>query len=529
MRISRLLPALTVTVLVSACGGSGSGGGNTNPGSPPPTNTISGKVTYNGAPLAGVTVVAFSTNSNSTYATTTTDASGAYQFNGLGTSCTDSCVANYNFLAFKNGYAFVPVLESDPAGSRGGYLWNTSGKAWYVGSGASVTRADFTGQFGVAGGGAGIYFSVVNLDSTPDNSIVGADFIAYDAGNAPVRLAASGQTVSYATGDDGDLKSGVSWPLTRFVDNQDGTITDELTGLVWLKDAGCFAAEIWRSAIDDVNGLASGHCGLTDGSAAGDWRLPNVVELESLIDASAANPAVSGPFSNVSSGIYWTATAYYGGEAGSSNAWAIRMSDGRYINDSSSNVMASSANDVWAVKSGSGGRVKLQSSGMYVPYADNDDGAVESGVPQPSSRMIDNGDGTVTDALTGLIWLKQADCISGTWNSAMATVNSLASGQCGLKDGSKPGDWHMPNRKEMQSLQDRAQNNHALYFDESFPSATRGLPTQDAAFNNLVELQYYWTSTTDAADTAEAWSVYSCDFGVYDTVKTATGYTLAVR
>jgi hypothetical protein len=41
--------------------------------------------------------------------------------------------------------------------------------------------------------------------------------------------------------------------------------------------------------------------------------------------------------------------------------------------------------------------------------------------------------------------------------------------------------------------------------------------------------QYFWTSTTDAADTGEAWTVFSCDFGVYDTPKSNVGYTLAVR
>jgi hypothetical protein len=48
-------------------------------------------------------------------------------------------------------------------------------------------------------------------------------------------------------------------------------------------------------------------------------------------------------------------------------------------------------------------------------------------------------------------------------------------------------------------------------------------------FSSFVVSQYYWTSTTDAANTSEAWTVYSCDFGVYDTPKSNVGYTLAVR
>jgi hypothetical protein len=41
--------------------------------------------------------------------------------------------------------------------------------------------------------------------------------------------------------------------------------------------------------------------------------------------------------------------------------------------------------------------------------------------------------------------------------------------------------------------------------------------------------EYYWTSTTDAAKVSEAWTVFSCDFGVYDFAKANAGYSLAVR
>ena len=67
----------------------------------------------------------------------------------------------------------------------------------------------------------------------------------------------------------------------------DGTATDELTGLTWLLDANCFGERGWFQAMDDVNALAAdglSNCGLSDGSQAGDWRLPNVKEILSLID-----------------------------------------------------------------------------------------------------------------------------------------------------------------------------------------------------------------------------------------------------
>jgi hypothetical protein len=199
------------------------------------------------------------------------------------------------------------------------------------------------------------------------------------------------------------------------------------------------------------------------------------------------------------------------------------------MNDATSNVMATSMNAVWAVKGTGGAAVQLQATGAYVPFVSGDDGNLEFGAPLTTPRMIDNGDGTVSDTVTGLIWLKQADCINQPWAVAIAAVNSLSSGQCGLTDGSVAGAWRMPNRKEMQSLADRAQNNQADHFDETFVSNTLGVATQMAIFNNFVPLQNYWTSSTDAANPSEAWTTFSCDFGVYDAPKTNAGYTLAVR
>jgi len=523
---------LGCALLISACGGGGSdsaGGGPSN-AQGPPTTTFSGTVTLNGAPMAGATVIAFDTNSNSTYATTTTDASGNYRFTGLGTACTDNCTPNYQFWAIKSGYAFYPVLASNPSGSRSSYQWNSAPSNWYVPTGVAVSRAGYNGQFTDGAGGAGVIFTTFNFFSVPTDSVSGANFVAYDGANAPVSLAASGQTTSYAPGDDAAHRAGVAWPATRFLENSDGTVTDKLTGLTWLKDASCLPPNEWAAAVTEANQLASGACGLIDGSAAGEWRMPNVWELESLVDESAGNPAVTvgSPFANVN-GIYWTSTSYYGGEGGSPQAWAIRMSDGRYINDGSTNAKTSSSLAVWAVKGAGGGTVKLQATGMYVPYVAGDDGSVGAGVPLTFPRMRDNGDGTVTDTVTGLVWLKQADCISQTWAGAVAAVNALASGQCGLTDGSTAGSWRMPNRKEMQSLADRAQNNQADFFDTTWSSANATIASMSAVFTNFIQLQYYWTSSTNASDTTEAWTVFSCDYGVYDTAKTVTGYTLAVR
>jgi hypothetical protein len=519
-------------MLLSACG-NGGGGGNTTPsdyGAPVP-NTVSGTVLFQGAPLPGVTITVFNNNTNpsTVFATATTDTNGNYSIPGLPTGW--DATPNFSFVATKAGYSFNPFMASNPTGNRADYLWDPAPQAWYVDSGANAIRAGFNGVFSNPNGGSPIIFNVINFNSLTNNSVTGANFNAYNGSNPLVSLAATGQTTSYAVGDDASLKKGVAWPATRYVDNQDGTVTDNLTGLIWLKNAGCFNPTVWTGALSDVNQLASGACGLTDGSTAGQWRLPNIVELESMVDASASNPAITpgSPFTNVSNGIYWSSTAYFGGQEGTTNAWSIRLGDGSYLSDTVNNVMATSNNAVWAVKGSGGGAVKLQATGMYVFFANGDDGSIESGVPLPAPRMIDNGNGTVTDSLTGLVWLKQADCINDTWSGAIGAVNSLASGQCGLTDGSAAGSWRMPNRKEMQSLADRIQTNLADYLNETFFSGMAGVSSQQAIFNDFVGAHFYWTSTTDAANPGEAWTVYSCDYGVYDIDKNNTGYTLAVR
>ena len=95
------------------------------------------------------------------------------------------------------------------------------------------------------------------------------------------------------------------------MDNGDGTVTDEKTGLVWLKNATCFGGWNWAKSLTDCLTLNSGECGLTDGSVEENWRMSNKFEMESLLDLGNRDPAIpSGhPFSNVSFITYWTSTS----------------------------------------------------------------------------------------------------------------------------------------------------------------------------------------------------------------------------
>ncbi|MBI3523609.1 MAG: DUF1566 domain-containing protein [Betaproteobacteria bacterium] len=503
---------------LGACGGGGGGGGMTIPATAVVTSKASGMVAdKQGVPIAGVTISVFHHNNNTTV-TTTTDANGVYAVAGLDTgNYTDGASSDYEIYAEKAGFGFYPSV-GDAAGT--------------------ITKFDFNG----------LYRTVARFNPVPSRDVPNTSFTAYRPGDKVANLPRTGQTTSYASGDDFSVQKGVAWPGQRFTDNANGSVTDQLTGLVWLKNAGCYNPADWATALASANQLASGACGLTDGSTAGQWRMPNANELESLVDVSRANPAISSghPFTNVNvTEAYWTSTTYMALKA---NAMAIRFSDGRWINGSASasstplldagvagfdNNKTTSANVLWAVKSGAGGVIQTLATGVYSgqgggSFGARDDASLQLGAPATYPRFIDKGDGTVADTMTGLTWLKQADCIKQTWSSAIATVNGLASGQCGLTDGSSAGQWRMPNRNEMLSLSDRAPTfPQASYLNGQYQASTA--VTGPVIFKNFIVFDYYWTSTTDAADTTQAWAVYSCDFGVYNNLKTSTRYALAVR
>jgi len=162
-------------------------------------------------------------------------------------------------------------------------------------------------------------------------------------GPAPVEK--SWQSPSYEAYDDGWYHMGISWGM-RFTDNGNGTMTDTLTGLIWLKNANCWGALTWSQALTYAHGLVNGQCGLTDGSIAGDWRLPNVKELTSLIDYDFFSPAMHQwqSFNNVQSAIYWASTTKFDYP---DEAWGVDMHDGVVFYGFKTNFFC-----VWPVRGG---------------------------------------------------------------------------------------------------------------------------------------------------------------------------------
>jgi hypothetical protein len=205
--------------------------------------------------------------------------------------------------------------------------------------------------------------AVISADGEIESKAVGLVFPdgtvqAVASSSAPASVEDTGQKSCWnadgasipcaSTGQDGAWQRGVAWPTPRFTDNNDGTVTDNLTGLVWLENANCFGSRIWTDALADANGLMAGQCGLSDGSLATDWRLPNANELLSLADYSESEPALSAghPFAGVQ-----VATPYWSSSTSLptlSTAWSVYMNFGY----SSYNGAKSNSYYVWPVRNG---------------------------------------------------------------------------------------------------------------------------------------------------------------------------------
>ncbi len=160
---------------------------------------------------------------------------------------------------------------------------------------------------------------------------------------------------------------------------------------------------------------------------------------------------------------------------------------------------------------------------------------LESDNPDPPcfdnfNRYVECGNGTVTDTVTGLIWLQDANCLMGStdWKSANEFAAGLADGQCGLSDRSKRGDWRLPTLEEWQATIARAV---ALGCCSGSPAACGANPDLDPpsltdragtgcfstdanpAFSGVQF--FYWSSLTRADKPGQAFVAF-LGFGVLD-------------
>lgn len=288
-----------------------------------------------------------------------------------------------------------------------------------------------------------------------------------------------------------------------YQDNGDGTVTDLNTGLMWQKTPDFDNKLTWAQALAGADTfILAGH---------DDWRLPAVKELYSLIDFRGVDPSgyqgtdtswltpfidtyyfdfVYGNFyagERLIDAQYWSSTKYLGTTMnGNETAFGVNFADGRIKG--------------YPTATGPGGQ-PFEAFVRYVRAGDN------YGV----NEYFDNGDGTITDSSTGLMWQKNDSNDSLNWEYALAYAEDLT--LAGYSD------WRLPNTKELQSIVDYTRS----------PDSTDS-PAIDSVFNctaitneaGQIDYPCYWTGTTHTSTSGPG--MYFGMFGVYVCFGRAMGY-----
>jgi len=303
------------------------------------------------------------------------------------------------------------------------------------------------------------------------------------------------------TGQDGEFQMGVPWPTPRFT-KPDGTtpingnvvVIDQLTGLMWANASMPVGKTSWgiaNSVIAQMN-VGAGTFGYTD------WRLPNRNELTSLAYNGEGNMAASFvaqglPYVKTDS-CYLSSTT---SPVNTSNAWCVDLAGATYVVNKSSAYFY-----VWPVRGTSAGAVTLARTGQTSSYAARDDGDLELGAAWPVPRFASNGDFTMTDRLTGLIWTKDANgpgpdaCRAyGGWGGLLNYVDCL-NGNNFLGHN----DWRLPNRNELSTLAPVSWGPVSLLTSQGF--------------TNVQSAPYYSSSSYSAAGAGAIWTVSMADGAV---------------
>src|ERR1039457_4653090 len=118
--------------------------------------------------------------------------------------------------------------------------------------------------------------------------------------------------------------------LESYTNNGDGTVTDNITGLMW-QQAVPSATYTWA--------LAVAYCSTTLTLAGySDWRLPSAIELMSIVDLGQSNPSINGTyFPSTPSTVFWSSSPVAGSP---SLAWYVPS----YLGNTSSNAITLAAN-----------------------------------------------------------------------------------------------------------------------------------------------------------------------------------------
>ena len=157
---------------------------------------------------------------------------------------------------------------------------------------------------------------ILTVTVTDNEGATASDSLTLRVNIFPLRVK-TGQIISYAAGDDGDLQRGIARSYTR--DDTKKVVIDHATHLMWQDDSDAQTVQKnWQEAKEYCEALSLG--GFTD------WRLPTVEELLSITDMGRFDPSIDPVFQNVVNGRYWSMTTVAGD---TSRAWIVLFDDGR--------------------------------------------------------------------------------------------------------------------------------------------------------------------------------------------------------
>jgi hypothetical protein len=277
----------------------------------------------------------------------------------------------------------------------------------------------------------------------------------------------TGQTVRYTLtfGEDADFAG----HGPAYIDNGDGTVTDSITGLMWQKTDG--GEMTWEKASEyALNLTLANH---------NDWRLPNSVELFSIMNHGKHGPAMDTEYFSRSDARYWWTNTSRSDEA--SKIWVVNTGGGIGAHSKSETISA-------------GGDRPIH---VRCVRGESSLGAGPS--------LKDNGDGTVTDQRTGLIWQKVQADKAMSWEEALQYCENL--------NLAHHADWRLPNIKELRSVNDDSKVS----------------PSLDKVFFPGAKADFYWSSTSQWNHPERAWYVdFSTGLVTYAD-KAEQYYVLAVR
>ena len=262
----------------------------------------------------------------------------------------------------------------------------------------------------------------------------------------------------------GDSLYGQDAQYTSFeislTDNGDGTITDHVTGLTWQQDPSSNTFT-WQEAMD--------YCEVLEFAGYDDWRAPTAKELFSISNFNSGWPYLNTDFFSLASGHvtkdeqYWSSNHYVGVtvEGGTDAAFGVNHVTGH--------IKAYPANATGPI------------GGKYVRAV--------RGNTIGENEYIDNGDETITDSSTGLMWMKNDNGEGINWKVALTYAET--------SEFAGYDDWRLPNVKELQSIVDYGYSPSATNPDEVGPAIDpifNCTPIINEAGDD--DYAYYWTSTS---------------------------------